>query len=541
MDPTAVFALRTNTTTVSQPPQGLLAFAQALPAGVAVGASIDVTTDGGYGFLQIIQQATVTNASGYYLRFIDKSGNSLPTALFAKGVGQVTLLVTYNAGSGSNQPGSPLTLRPYYNAVVLAGTEKGLLYYAETADPALETRHVKVAAGAFGVEMTRAESVMQLRATPAVAGSGLLAAADTHSRTSVIAALRASGIADDAELHGMLMAAGAAPAALNSLYSMVTFQIEATAGFKASDLSAPIQPQKPDQGVTTGTYRVFAPLYNLAIANAGSPNPNRYASIDQPFTLSFFVNDAFGNQLPTASSYSDTNFYFDPIVPLDQWPGIVPTYDFAGTGGAKPNVVSIYLTPSMAAFDGMSADQKAAALVNFSTIRDQMTGPGVSFYVETSLALQADGTSLVPFPLGSGDTGNVTGMIAGIVAWLAGTSMVFPGAVTISIPVTGPGAATALVRDRRAVRHHARRQPDLAASEGPVRGDHRPLGAERRDGDRSGDRRRQQYLEICRGLRHSLPGAAAGHCHARAECVATAAHVEHGARAQAAQGAGARA
>ena len=440
VDPTAVFALRTNTTTVSQPPQGLLAFAQALPAGVAVGASIDVTTDGGYGFLQIIQQATVTNASGYYLRFIDKSGNSLPTALFAKGVGQVTLLVTYNAGSGSNQPGSPLTLRPYYNAVVLAGTEKGLLYYAETADPALETRHVKVAAGAFGVEMTRAESVMQLRATPAVAGSGLLAAADTHSRTSVIAALRASGIADDAELHGMLMAAGAAPAALNSLYSMVTFQIEPTAGFKASYLSAPIQPQKPDQGVTTGTYRVFAPLYNLAIANAGLPNPNRYASIDQPFTLSFFVNDAFGNQLPTPSSYSDTNLYFDPIVPLDQWPGIVPTYDFAGTGGAKPNVVSIYLTPSMAAFDGMSADQKAAALVNFSTIRDQMTGPGVSFYVETSLALQADGTSLVPFPLGSGDTGNVTGMIAGIVAWLAGTSMVFPGAVTISIPVTGPGA-----------------------------------------------------------------------------------------------------
>ena len=87
VDPDAVFVLRTNTTTVSQPPQGLLGFALGLPAGVAVGASTDITADGGYGFLQIIQQATVTNAPGYYLRFVDKTGNSLPTALFVKGVG----------------------------------------------------------------------------------------------------------------------------------------------------------------------------------------------------------------------------------------------------------------------------------------------------------------------------------------------------------------------------------------------------------------------------------------------------------------------
>ena len=137
VDADAVFALRTNTTTVSQPPQGLLGFAFDLPAGVSVGASTDVGSDGGYGFLQIIQQATVTNAPGYYLRFIDKSGNSLPTALFVKGVAQVTLLVTYKPGSGSNQNGSPLAIQPYHNAVVLAGTQNGLVYYAETADPAL--------------------------------------------------------------------------------------------------------------------------------------------------------------------------------------------------------------------------------------------------------------------------------------------------------------------------------------------------------------------------------------------------------------------
>lgn len=434
VNPDDVFVLRTNTTTVSQPPQGLMAFALGLPAGVSVGANSDVSTDGGYGFLQIVQQATVTNAPGYYLRFVDQGGNSLPAALFAKGLAQLTMLVTYKPGSGTNQDGSPLAIQPYHNAIVLAGTQSSLVYYAETADPALETRYVKVAAGTFGVALTRAESVMQLSA-PAALPKGKLGAAERHTRGRVIEALRSSGIDDDFELHAQLVAAGAAPAALNSLYSIVTYQVQATTGFSLSNLSAPIQPQKPTQGDTTSTYRVFAPLYNVATPNLDSATPDRYASIDDGFTLSFFVNDAFGNQLPTPSSYSDKNLYFDPIVPLDQWPGLVPTYDF----GPGPNTINIHLTPSQTAFDGMSADQKAAALANFRTIHDQITGPGVSFYVETSLALQADGTSVVSFPLSTSDSAKITDMVAAIVAWLVGTGSVFPGTVTISIQVSGPG------------------------------------------------------------------------------------------------------
>ncbi|WP_210214866.1 hypothetical protein [Mesorhizobium sp. M1A.F.Ca.ET.072.01.1.1] len=437
VDPTAVFALRTNTTTVSQPPQGLMGFALDLPAGVSVGASTDVAADGGYGFLQIIQQATVTNAPGYYLRFIDKTGNSLPTALFVKGVAQVTMLVTYKPGSGSNQPGSPLAIQPYYNAVVLAGTQSGLVYYVETADPSLETRYVKVAAGTFGVELTRAESVMQLKTPARLAKAGKLGAASHHARGDVIRALRSSGVADDDELHEALVAAGAAPAALNSLYNLVAYQVQATTGFILSNLSAPIQPQKPDQGATSSTYRVFAPLYNVATANVGSATPNRYASIDDKFALSFFVNDAFGNQLPTPASYNDSNLYFDPIVPIDQWPGILPTYGF---DASKTGTVELVLTPSQTAFSGMSADQKAAALANFRTIEDQINAPGVSFYVETSLALQADGKSFASFTVPSADAAKVTGMVADLVAWLAGTSTHFPGAVTISMPVSGPGA-----------------------------------------------------------------------------------------------------
>ncbi|CAM5762883.1 hypothetical protein [Mesorhizobium amorphae] len=433
----AVFALRTNATTVSQPPQGLMGFAFDLPAGVSVGASTDVTDDGGYGFLQIIQQATVTNAPGYYLRFIDKSGNSLPTALFVKGVAQLTMLVTYKPGSGSNQNGSPLAIQPYYNAVVLAGTQNGLVYYAETADPALETRYVKVAAGTFGVELTRPESVMQLKTPPRLAKSKQLGAASHHERNDVIEALRLSGVTDETELHEALAAAGAAPAALNSLYSLITYQIQATTGFILSNLSAPIQPQKPDPSATTSTYRVFAPLYNVATANIGSSTPDRYASIDDKFALSFFVNDAFGNQLPTPASYTDTNLYFDPIVPVDQWPGILSTYGF---DASKANTIEIMLTPSQAAFSGMSADQKAAALASFRIIEDQINGPGVSFYVETSLALQADGSSFANFTVSAADTSKIATMVADLINWLAGISTNFPGAVTISMPVSSVGA-----------------------------------------------------------------------------------------------------
>ncbi|MGC2775388.1 MAG: hypothetical protein WA418_07075, partial [Bradyrhizobium sp.] len=81
VDPIAVFVLRTNTTSVSQPPPGLMAIETLLPAGVAVGATAAIGDDGGYGFVQIVQQATVTNASGYYLRYLDASAHSLPTAL----------------------------------------------------------------------------------------------------------------------------------------------------------------------------------------------------------------------------------------------------------------------------------------------------------------------------------------------------------------------------------------------------------------------------------------------------------------------------
>ncbi len=435
---TEVFVLRTNTTSVSQPPQALRALAATVPTGVSVGADLSLTDDGGYGFLQIIQQATVTNAPGYYLRYRGDK-DSLDPKLFANGPATLTLLVTYLPGQGTNQDGSPLAIEPYYNAIALDLTKAapGLLYYAETTDPALATRQVSLAAGTFGVELTRPDSVMQLKAMPALAaGSG---AAAPQPRAQAIKAMQAAGITDADRMRRMLLDAGSMPAGLNALYSLVTYQVQPSAGFVASNLSAPFQPQKPDADHPIGAYRIVAPLYNVAQANQALPPgtpPNRYAGMGDAFALSLMVNDAFGNQLPTALPYADKNFYFDPIVPLDQWQGIVPSYDFARR---QKGVLDIHLKPDSAAFDKMSPDQRAAALAHYRTIADQIGGPGISFYVETNLALQAD-QSFVVLPLGAADAQKIAALVAGMVEYLQNSEVPLPAPVDLSIAVSGPGA-----------------------------------------------------------------------------------------------------
>jgi hypothetical protein len=465
VNPTDVFVLRTNTTSVSQPPPGLMAMdmAATIPEGVAVGADLDLSADGGYGFLQIVQQATVTNAPGYFLRYIDAAGNSLGK-LFAKpGPATVTLLITYAAGSNSLQDPT-FTIQPYYNSIVLknlTATELKLLYYAETVAAALDTRYVALAAGTAGIELTRSESVMHLKPSPALTAAARTANVAAPTRTQMIKALTAAGVTDADHIRKLLVESGSAPASLNALYSIVTYQIQQTTGFALSNLSAPLQPQKPTSADTTGFYRIVAPLYSVATANIGVPVPDRYASIGDPFGLSVFVNDAFGNQLPTPITYSSTNYYFDPILPLDQWQGIVPTYDFVNP---QPGIVSLHLTPSQTAFAGITQDQIDAALVHYGAIQDQITGPGISFFVETNLALQPDNTSLVSIPLSQADTTNVLGMVAGMIAWLKNPGgAAFPAAVDISVAVSGAGTLPPLFDI--AVLFGIERNPNLVAPE----------------------------------------------------------------------------
>lgn len=438
INPADVFLLRTNTTSLSAPPSLSLraeALLRATPQTVPVGAQIDETE----AFLQILQQAVVTNATGYFLRYADASGQFLPEALFASGPAPLTVLITYKPEAASSG------IQAFYNAIALTGTDPSLIYYAETTAPALSTQFSTVAPGAIGVLMTRDDSAMKMRAAGRLRATAGAEDGRLYHRSELIAGLVAGGVTGEAELHALLGASGSGTAQVNALYSLVTYQVQKSTGFQESPLSAPIQPQQPDAASRvadgllaasdeTRSYRVYVPLYNVAEGQPGGANPNRYLSIDAPVSIAFFQNDAFGNQMPTALPFKATNAYFDPILGLDQWQGIVPAYDFAG---AAPNSFTITLAPSAQAFTGMEGAAITAALQTWTSIADQISAPGVSFLVETNLAL-AKGGSMVQVTLSPAQQAAITAMAQKMAAWLQDMSTPFPAdPVRLAVSVTG--------------------------------------------------------------------------------------------------------
>ncbi|HMB93731.1 MAG TPA: hypothetical protein VKP65_22960, partial [Rhodothermales bacterium] len=431
VNPSDVFALRTNTTTVTAPPvtANLLALEATAPPEVPVGATLGETVD----FLQIIQQAAVTNAPGYYLRYLDTDGKSLPTDLFQGNPAPVTLLITY-AADGGNTASDPAQIKPFYNAIVLDDAVASLVYYAETTDPALYTQYSAVAPGSVGVVLTRSDTASLIQPHQELVAAGLLDTERQYDHADLLKALVDSGMDNETEIRAALADAGAAASQLNELYSLITYQVEATTGFVQSNLSAPVQPQQPDEassaadGLTntdddTRSYRIYAPLYALAEANQGQSSGailNRYVSINDPVAIDIFQNDAFGNQMPASDTlkFTTTNLYFDPILPLDQWQGVVTAYDFRGTDGTpEADSFTIYLNPTGTAFADMSEDQAEAALQNWTTIQDQINGEGVSFFVETNLALDAD-VNLVQVTLDQTQADAIKTMVDGIVVYL---------------------------------------------------------------------------------------------------------------------------
>ncbi|WP_294330368.1 hypothetical protein [uncultured Sphingomonas sp.] len=447
LDPTDVFVLRTNSTTVSAPPTRVAMAYGAPPPSAPVGAHINEAEP----FLKIVQQAVVTNATGYYLRYRDSSGDSLPPTLFSAGPAPLTILLTYPSDGTGNTKASPASIRPFYNAITLENADPSLIYYAETTDAALNTQHATVAAGSIGVLLTRDDAAMLVAPSAKLAALTAMDHRQRYRRSDLVRALVGSGIEDEADLHAILATAGSGTAQLNALYSLVTYRVEGTSGFVQSNFSAPLQPQRPDpassaaDGLTdrsdgTRSYRAYVPLYALAVDNQPlQPIPNRYASIGAPVRIDFFQNDAFGNQLPGAQSFAAINGYFDPIVPLDQWQGLVSTYDFNTSSGPQASHLTVYLQLSAAAFAGLSADQRASALQSWTTILDQITGPGIGFTIEANLALQADG-SMAEVALDTSQTAAVVSLVEAIVAWLQNPTGSFPAdRVPLTVAVQGPG------------------------------------------------------------------------------------------------------
>ncbi|MFW2543896.1 hypothetical protein ACN2XU_14740 [Primorskyibacter sp. 2E107] len=414
-DPAAkqLFVLRTNTTTQSVPPATIEALALTQEETVAVGANANDPK----GFLQILEQASVTNQTGYFLTFETADGNGLPDALFgSQNFAPVTFLFELELAPA----GQVYQVPQYANAVVLENTTPDLLYFAQTTEAADETSYVSTAAGALGFELSRAEPT----------GEAVM----DH---------------------------------LANLYSLIAYQVPGSTGYRASGLSVPSGPQKESETDTTQSWRLFVPLYKLAVDNPPmTPEPNRYASIGQTASVDALIVDAFGNSFGGARALvSDhATLFFDDLVPLGNWSGIRSVFDFnawsdptdnttcaaidEGTGlatgaVAKPGMLSVYLCPSADALPTPGSDSALATAELYRTLFDQLSAKGpdgtatTQMFVRTNL--DSTGSDIA---LDGPQTLAVLSMISDVESYLTGgTGADLPG-VTLSIAV--PGAADAL-------------------------------------------------------------------------------------------------
>jgi hypothetical protein len=401
-----LFVLRTNTTTQSVPPPTLTAMAEETHT-TQVGAD----TGDPYGFLQILEQSSVTNQTGYFLTYETGDGKSLPSELFGNQTfAPVTFLFELNVPAASGQ----FSLESYINAVVLDNSVEGQLYYAETVAAQNETSYVSTAAGSAGIELTRKEP----------------------GETTI-------------------------PDKLAQLYSLVAYQVPASSGFITSNLSVPSGPQKEEETDTTQQWRLSVPLYKLATENQGGDEPNRYASIGDSFSIQTLVVDAFGNAFGNVQTTisNQPNLYFDDLIPMGNWTGVRSIFNFqawssptdntvcnslsAGTpveGTPQANKFSVYLCPSKDALPAPNSQSAAATASLYQTVIDQLTPDDVLLFVTTNL-----NSAKSDIDLSADQKKAVLDMLVSVRNYLDGGTTETLSGVTLTVTVPGSSDALALV------------------------------------------------------------------------------------------------
>ena len=403
--PKQLFVLRTNTTTQSVPPPTLRAMNLEEIHDTAVGAN----TSDPYGFLQILEQSSVTNQTGYFLTYQDAAGKGLPDSLFGNQTyAQVTFVFELSLPAAADV----YSLPRYVNAVILANTVAGLLYYAETTNPDDRTSYVSLAAGSAGVELHRTEP----------------------GNVSI-------------------------PDKLARLYSLISYRVPSSTGFIASNWSVPSGPQKEVDASQGQNWRLSLPLYNLATANQGVQDPNRYSSIGDSYSIETLVVDAFGNAFgnPQTAVKDQANLYFDDLIAIGNWTGIRPIFNFQAWSSPTDNTVcgalnigpvtgvpqvgklSVYLCPSKDALPKPGTPSADLTLALYRTIINQLTAPAVTLFVTTNL----DSTHS-DINLSSDQSAAVLAMLNSVVNYLSAQGNALVGA-TLTITVPGSSADLALV------------------------------------------------------------------------------------------------
>ena len=287
------FEVRSNLTDVTRPPQNLALARMATDGAVDSNATVVASLEQQRSFLEILLDASVTNAGGYWLFYRQDDGEGFPESTFAdNSVAPLTLMVVRTQVETVEGDWEPLA--GYYNTLLLtdqgASKEKEV-YYAQARN--VESTEISIALGVVGVDL------MVKNPDPSGGGTG-------------------TPLEQQIQL----------------LYQNMGFTLTGSEAFTGIDNSLPVGPLDPEtSGTDDWLYRLFLPIYKFAKIGTepdAAANLNPYASIGQPFQVGLEFRDSFGNVLldDRPSPVDGNNLYFDELVPLSEWTAVGYDYGF---------------------------------------------------------------------------------------------------------------------------------------------------------------------------------------------------------------------
>jgi len=463
VDPQNTFILKTNLSTLTQ--SNLLATAD-VPT-----PTFNAPISDPKGFLQYLWEASIVGGGGFYLNYVNQSGNApLPGDLFSQSkTATLYLLIVINNGSTESQPlysfqncalvGDNLDAnsvnvfaQPYIAVVGQADTLTTLAHsYNEAWGANLLPADVAVLNQDNSVLLQVGQTLSvpgQSNPYPIEYGDSFLGIATKFQTTvSALAASGANATSNILETGAQVQFApgilrpvssvppgqtgfeltrvnpdqenvpfASLPAAnrVASLFQLAGYSLAGDSNFYQSAQGLPAGPLSASQDGGSGlgdapessssddwNYQQTLAIAPLAVAPAGSvcpalppPASNPYGGIAarQTATLQFSFCDVFGNpqQVPDYESLAIPVGYYDPLIPLSQWPSVSAGYEVGGSSSSPQINATLSMqidryVPSLTLSSTSAQNAAQSDATACTKVYYQLAQPDVSFGMETTL------------------------------------------------------------------------------------------------------------------------------------------------------------
>jgi hypothetical protein len=348
------------------------------------------------GFLRLIWEVSVVNATGFYLHYRTlETGEGLPASVFAQtgtdekgqsteiegtsgAAASIRVLVTF-----SDHANNQLTLPKGTNCVVakdFVGKTASIAVFNSDGTP-VPSWHSRIGAGELGFRLDWTDQNITDPNIGDVNAAALysLLQYNVHGMDDVWS-LPLSPIQDDAPETNDLAGSGA-----------------------GGPTQAPLL--LAQTGVQT--YQQVFPAYRfLDQVRALDGDENVYALVGQTVTLNFRLADLFGNDLGVQAKATQQGFYHDALINVSQWPMVQAGHYFRTPTDASTDkallviclsfdvsALDILISPDPSDTTSDPQAQLAALAQKYDLILDQLTDPGTQYSMTTSLL--ANGTHTI--------------------------------------------------------------------------------------------------------------------------------------------------